>query len=54
MEALEGVAANLGAVPSLLKHTVGGLDITLGRLRCVGEVCLSTARAYGDHYTKVA
>lgn len=49
MESLEGVVADLGAMPLAWKHAPAELDITLGRLCRAGEVCLPTAQAYGDH-----
>lgn len=54
MEALEGVVANLGALPPLRWHTLGEIYITLRSLRRTEEVCLPVARAYRDHCVKVA
>ena len=43
MESLEGAVADLSAVPAPRKHTPAEMDVTLGRLRRTGEVCLSAA-----------
>lgn len=45
METLEGAVVELVAMPPPRRHTVGEMDITHGRLRRVGEVCLLAARA---------
>ena len=44
----------LGAISLVRCHRLAEMDITLERLRRGCEVCVPTARAYGDHCAKAA
>lgn len=54
MESLKGALSDLDVVPPPRHHRAGEMDTSLERLHRTGEVCLPTARAYGDHCAKVS
>lgn len=54
MDSFEVIMSDIGTVPPVRRHRMCEIDVTLGRLSRARDTCLLTARAYGDHYAKVA